>query len=116
MDIKTAADIVNELGVAGVLLVVIGGLVWWLRHQTMPKEAYELLHERVGAQEDEIHELRYEVKETIGPAVARIADIQQRQYEVMQETLHHVSQLENRIDEYHRLEAPYAGWRSRKDE
>jgi predicted nucleic acid-binding Zn-ribbon protein len=114
-EIQLAADVIEKLGIVGVLLVVSGGLAWWLVRRTTPREAYEVLQHRVDEQQEEIRDLRYECKELLGPSLARIADIQQKQYELMQETLKHVNQLEDRFDDAYRLEPPQGGRRSRKD-
>jgi hypothetical protein len=111
-----AANLIDRMGVVGLLILVVGALVWWLLRRTIPRESYELLQHQIDEQRAELQELRYECKETIIPTIGRIADIQEKQYEVMRETLHHVNQLENRFEEVYRLDAPVSGRRSRKDD
>jgi hypothetical protein len=90
-------------------------LAWWLKNRTMPREAYDLLQRQVDDQKAELQELRHECKETIIPTIGRIADIQQKQLEVMQETLNHVNQLEDRFEEVYRLD-PTVGRRLRRND
>jgi hypothetical protein len=109
-----AASLIDRMGVVGLLLLVVGGLIWWLLRRMMPRESYELLQKQVDEQRTELQELRYECKEAIIPTIGRMADIQKQQLELMQETLQHVTELENRFDEVYRLEPPASGRRGRK--
>ena len=115
MDIQVILSAVNQLGIGGAFLVMSVGLAWWILHRTRPRESYELLQQQIDEQRSELQELRHECKETIIPTIGRMADIQQKQLEVMQETLHHVNQLEDRFDEVYRLDAP-GGRRYRRNE
>jgi hypothetical protein len=117
IDVVTlAAGLIEKMGVIGLLLLIVIALSWWLWHRTIPREAYDVLQQRVDEQQGELQELRYECKEMVGPSLTRMAAIQQRQLELMQDTLKHVNELEERFDSQYRLDAPRGNPRGRRED
>ena len=116
IDIKFFLDVINQAGIVGLLILVLAGLVWHVRKNTIPREAFEVLREHTDEQANQFQEMRQEWQ-TIGPSLGRIADIQQKQYDLMEQTLHRVDALEARIEDTLMLEQPKErGRRTRREE
>jgi flagellar biosynthesis/type III secretory pathway M-ring protein FliF/YscJ len=116
IDIKFVLDVINQAGIVGLLVLVLAGLVWHVRKNTIPREAFEVLREHTDEQASQFQEMRQEWQ-TIGPSLGRIADIQQKQYDLMEQTLQRVDALEERIEETLMLEEPKErGRRTRREE
>jgi flagellar biosynthesis/type III secretory pathway M-ring protein FliF/YscJ len=116
IDIKFILDVINQAGIVGLLVLVLAGLIWHVRKNTIPREAFEVLREHTDEQANQFQEMRQEWQ-TIGPSLGRIADIQQKQYDLMEQTLQRVDALEVRIEETLLLEGPKErAWRTRREE
>ena len=116
IDIKFITDMINQAGIVGLLVIVLAGLVWHVRNNTIPREAFEVMREHTDQQTTEFQELRQEWQ-TIGPSLGRIAEIQQKQYDLMEQTLNRVDALEQRIEETLLLDEPKdRGRRGRRED
>ena len=114
--VKIVTEFVNQAGVTGLMVAAILLLLYYIRHNTAPRELVDCLQKQADKQDAEIQDLRHEWKETVGPSLVRIGDLQERQLELMEQTLRHVNELEDRFDEHYRLDLPQGGRRGRRDD